>query len=111
MIKRIGLFEFKEYFRKYDGDNSFSEAGLEALFYHLEAIHGCEYELDVVDLCCNFDEFETIEEVHNNYKLILPYWFESWENTDYGEQLEIVDISLPNKDIIPVGTEGFIISV
>jgi hypothetical protein len=54
-MKTIVYFsEFCDYFRKIRPDN-FSYEGLRVLFDYLEEID-CDFELDVIGLCCDFAE-------------------------------------------------------
>ncbi|MEG1506941.1 MAG: hypothetical protein RR478_05550 [Bacilli bacterium] len=69
MKKIISLDEFKESFKEMGRGNQFSNDGLEALYCYLldcEAIYKCEIELDVIDLCCNFTEYENLDELKND---------------------------------------------
>jgi hypothetical protein len=50
--------------------DNFSRRGLVALFDYLEDYEestGEELELDVIALCCEFSEFENLEEFQENY--------------------------------------------
>ena len=50
--------------------DNFSRRGLVALFDYLEDYEestGEELELDVISLCCEFSEFENLEEFQENY--------------------------------------------
>ena len=63
---------FKQRFENYDrvgeGKN-FSYAGLSALFEYLDEVSDEEnpYKLDVIALCCEFSEYDSIEEYLNDY--------------------------------------------
>lgn len=53
--------------------NDFSYQGLKALFSYLENLEqdsGSEIELDVIALCCEYTEYEDLEDYNNNYKLV-----------------------------------------
>ena len=59
IIKKIGLYEFREAFSYCDRKDNFSYAGLEVLFDHLEEVSDCcniNIELDVIALCCEYTE-------------------------------------------------------
>lgn len=50
--------------------NAFSDTGLSALFNYLEELEKDstqELELDVIALCCEFTEFENLEEFQSEY--------------------------------------------
>jgi len=69
IIKTVGFDEFKRDFdvRK----DNFSYYGLKVLYEHLENLSedmGKNIELDVIALCCEYTEFESIGEYNNDYE-------------------------------------------
>ena len=97
MIKRIGLNEFREEFNKMGRDNQFSYEGMEELFNYLEYFEEENeevYELDVIELCTNFAEYNTLEEF----------------NEDYGEDYEDIDDLACDVILIRVSQDSFIIN-
>lgn len=69
MKQSINLYAFQNAFDAARPDN-FSYAGLEALFDFLEEYEestGEELELDVIALCCDFSEYENLEEFQKAY--------------------------------------------
>ena len=60
MYITINVYEFRDAFHRMDRGNQFSYEGLEVLFDYLEELEHCEepLELDVIVLCCDFDEDE-----------------------------------------------------
>ena len=70
MKKTINLHEFRNEFDEYGRSENFSYKGLEVLFDHLEDLGddlGEEIELDVIAICCEFTEYENLEELQQNY--------------------------------------------
>jgi hypothetical protein len=70
MKKTIDLKDFKREFEVCGRDNQFSEKGSEALFNYLEDLENEtyeEYELDVIALCCDFTEYESLEEYNKEH--------------------------------------------
>jgi hypothetical protein len=62
MYRRINETDFIDAFRAYGRDNQFSYDGLCALFNYLEDFEkdtGEEIEPDVIELCCNFSEYNS----------------------------------------------------
>ena len=63
MKQTINKSQFADAFKSAGRQDQFSYAGLNALFDELEAITenvtGEEYELDVIELCCEFSEHES----------------------------------------------------
>jgi hypothetical protein len=71
MIKRITLQDFRNEFKRYNRDN-FSYKGLEVLFDYLEGLEDDmqePIELDVIGLCCDYSEYETLEDVQKDYNV------------------------------------------
>jgi hypothetical protein len=69
MKTTVNEHEFKEAFRRIRPDN-FSHAGLTALFDYLEDLEndmGEEMELDVIALCCDYAEHESLTGFANEY--------------------------------------------
>ena len=67
MKQEINEYEFVESFDKMNRSANFSRAGRFALFEYLEEVYGDDYELDVIALCCSFDEYENLEEYNEAY--------------------------------------------
>ena len=64
MKQNVNLHDFMGAFNSIRSEN-FSYDGLEALFTYLEEIEedrGSEMELDVIAICCDFTEYENVEE-------------------------------------------------
>lgn len=69
MYKSINEYQFTEEFKRIR-PNQFSYEGLKSLFNYLEEYEestGESIELDVIGLCCDFSEYETLEEFQNEY--------------------------------------------
>ena len=70
MKENVNFYRFEDAFRKMDRNNNFSYAGKQALFDYLERLEedtGKEEELDIIDLCCRYTEYESIEELKKEY--------------------------------------------
>ena len=94
----INEYQFEQAFRDAGRGDNFSYAGLQALFEYLQSYEddgGEEIELDVIALCCEFTEYEDIEDFQSTY------------GTEY-ETLEDIEYQTI---VIPIaGTDGFIIA-
>jgi len=66
MKKTIDLWDFREEFLQMGRGDQFSYDGLEALYDFLEENYD-DYELDVIELCCMFTEYEGMEEFWEDY--------------------------------------------
>jgi hypothetical protein len=69
MKTTISLYDFRDAFYQANRGTQFSYDGLKVLFEYLEEYEescGVEVELDVIGLCCDFNE-STLEEIAENY--------------------------------------------
>lgn len=70
MITTVNKYEFVDAFNKMGRGEQFSHFGLIALFNYLEMleddmIYPNVIELDVVALCCEYSEYENLEDYQN----------------------------------------------
>lgn len=97
MKKTLSINEFREEFGDYGRGDQFSYEGLEALYEELmefEEASGEEMELDVIAICCEFTEYDDIEEFRSNY----------------GEEFETIDDVCERTMVIQIpNSDGFII--
>jgi hypothetical protein len=66
MIKTITEWDFVNAFDKMDRSENFSVAGRKALFDFLEEVNP-DMELDPIAICCEFSEYEDINELKGDY--------------------------------------------
>ena len=96
MKKTINVYQFQDAFVDYGRKDNFSYEGLEALFEYLTEIEddtGNEFELDVIGLCCDYTEYERIDEFNSDY------------GKEYGSMNEIDDTI-----VIPINDKSFIVA-
>ena len=102
MIKTINQYDFIDAFRKMGRENNFSYNGLVALYEYLEMLGddlGQPIELDVIALCCEYAEYDNLEEFQADYG-------REFSNIDKRFKYSIEDTTT----MIPIeGTDGFII--
>ena len=70
MKQTVSLYEFTNAFHGTQYENNFTYEGLKALYTYLDELEeetGEELELDIVALCCDFSEYESLEEFRENY--------------------------------------------
>ena len=70
MKQAISMYDFERAFVDMNRKDNFSYLGKKALFEYLEDWEesiGEEIELDVIALCCEFTEYEDLDEFHSNY--------------------------------------------
>lgn len=87
MKTSINFSAFCDAFREMDRNENFSYAGKRALFDYLEQYEedcGCEVELDVIALCCEYYEND-LDSIINDYQIDVS------EAEDDDEKVEIVE--------------------
>ncbi len=70
MKQTINFSQFCDAFKDMNGDNNLTYDGKRALYDYLEEYEdatGEEVELDVIALCCEYTEYENLEELQENY--------------------------------------------
>ena len=70
MKKTVWENEFIDAFEEMGRGNNFSYEGKKALYNYLEDYEeqtGEEIELDIIAICCEYTEYENIEEFNDNY--------------------------------------------
>lgn len=74
MKEQINFSTFCDRFKSMDRDNQFSYEGKEALFNYLETYEEDtkqEIELDIIALCCEYNEYKDLNEYLQDYKTDL----------------------------------------
>ena len=90
MKTSVGKWDFQDAFRQAGRQDNFSDAGLDALFDYFEELEndcGIEIELDVVAICCEYTEYENLEEFQENYGTD----YETIEDIEYNTQVIMID--------------------
>ena len=104
MKTTVTFCDFCDAFRKFDRNDTFSYDGKKALFDYLEEVEqstGEEIELDVIALCCDYDENYT-DDIVANYRIDV-------DGMDDEEKLEAVREYLQdNTALIGETKNGFI---
>ena len=96
MKQSVNMYDFEREFKRFERNN-FSYDGLKALFEYLEEYEegtGEEVELDVIALCCEYMEYDSLNEYNRDY------------DTKYSE----IDAIQDDTTLIKIdGGDGFII--
>ena len=95
MFQQINEYDFIKAFEQVRPDN-FSRAGLSALYDYFEQLEediGNPIELDVIAICCEYSEYESLEEFQK----------------DYGDDYQSIDEIEQVTTVIPIDDDGFII--
>ena len=70
LIKRVYFNDFIEEFEKHGRENQFSYEGKKALFEYLNQLSddiGEPIELDIIGICCDFTEYDNLQEFNDDY--------------------------------------------
>ena len=70
LVKTVSFSDFLEEFKNYGREDQFSYEGKKALYDYLNDLSediGENIELDIIGLCCDFTEYNSIEEFLNDY--------------------------------------------
>lgn len=70
MYQSVNFSSFTDAFARMDRKDNFSYEGLEALFNYLEELEedmGKRIKLDVIDLCCEYNEITVDEDYYDDY--------------------------------------------
>ena len=92
----LNFYGFERAFQRYGRGEQFSYDGLQALFEWLEDLEsdiGEEQELDVIGLCCEYCEYDSLKEFQN----------------EYGKEYETIEDVENDTIVIPIDKESFII--
>ena len=72
MKETVTVYRFRDAFKQSDTyKNNFSYEGLYALFEYFEQLEddiGEEIELDVVAICCDYTEYDNLNDFNDDYK-------------------------------------------
>ena len=94
MKQTVYQSDFRDAFIRSGRKENFSYSGLNALYEYLTVLEddtGVEQELDVIGLCCEWTEYESIEEFNHDY------------NKEYSSMNQIDDTI-----IIPINSDRFL---
>lgn len=70
MKQTVNVYDFRKAFFDYDRGDNFSLLALTALFEYLEQLEediGEEMDLDVIALCCDFTEWDSVYDYNSYY--------------------------------------------
>jgi hypothetical protein len=107
MKTTVSNHDFIEAFRQYDRLDNFSFEALDLLFAYFEEYEestGEEIELDVVSICCDFNESDA-DDIITNYSIDV-------EGMDDDEKIEAVrDYLQDNTTLVGETASGFVYAV
>ena len=105
MKTTLSLYDFRDAFHKAGRADQFSYAGLALLFEYLEQYEtdtGSEYDLDVIELCCEFAESDW-QTIAADYRIEI----DENENEDEQEQ-QVIDYLTDEGVFVGISTDGIV---
>lgn len=108
MKEKITFNVFCDRFQQMNRNDNFTYEGKRALFEYLESYEedtGQQVELDIIALCCEYSEYEDLDEYLQNYNTDINK--EDFEEEEFKEEVfkEIQD----KTTLIKINDEAFII--
>ena len=67
MKQTINYYDFVDAFKRMGRDDQFSRVALTALFEYLEDEYDGDYDLDVIALCCEWNEYCDVVDINMDY--------------------------------------------
>jgi hypothetical protein len=101
MKRTINVYEFRDAFRDMGRSDNFSYEGLGVLFEYFEQLEeDCEteIELDVISICCEYNEY-TIDEFFEQYDIDMDQFDDERDAIDWylsGEGSAVGWVSIPD---------------
>lgn len=99
LTKEVTFYDFLEEFKNHGREDQFSYEGKKAIFDYLEELSediGQPIELDIVGICCDFTEYDSIKDFINDYSYSI------------GDAKSTEDIEYYTT-VIPIDNQSFII--
>jgi len=100
LVKTVSFSDFLEEFKNHGREDQFSYEGKKALFDYLEELSedlGEHIELDVIGICCDYTEYDSIEDFVNDYSYTI------------GEDIDDIEDIRDHTTVIPIDDKSFII--
>lgn len=98
MIKSINnYYDFIKEFENYGRGNQFTSYGFKALYEFLEEVN-YRFELDVIGLCVEFTQYESIKEAVNDYAYLMDKVNNNTSDDELMEALQYFTTVIPCYD-------------
>ena len=97
MVKTINEYDFSKAFHNMGRGEQFSPCGLSALFEYFEMLEQDQMQpikLDVIAICCEYSEYDSLAEFQ----------------ADYGSEYESLDDIREQTEVIEINDDSFIIA-
>lgn len=100
LVKTVNFNDFLEEFENHGRENQFSYEGKKALFDYLNDLSedlGEPIELDIIGICCDYTEYDSLEEFINDYGYTI------------GKDINDIEDIQDYTTVIPIDSQSFII--
>lgn len=94
LVKKVSFNDFLEEFKKHGRNEQFSYQAKKALFNYLNELGedlGESIELDIIGICCDFTEYDNLEEFNMDYSYSIGYDIEDIEDIEYYTTVILID--------------------
>lgn len=84
-------YQLGELFKECGRGDQFSYSGFDALYNYLDDLSddiGEDFKVDVIALCCDFTEYESYEDLYNEYSYSYNEESESWDDINQNDFIE-----------------------
>ena len=84
-------YQLEQLFRECGRENHFSYEGFNALYDYLDEYSdevGEDFKVDVIAICCDFTEYESWEDLYNNYSYSYNNESETFEELEKNNGLD-----------------------
>ena len=108
MIQTVSFDDFVDEFQRMGRGEQFTYAGLRALFDHIQTWEeqtGKQYELNVIDVCCDWEEYSAEE-----FLIQFGDWLERYPSEGDADFAERVADAVNNIRAVIRGDETYIVS-
>ncbi len=101
LVKNVTFYDFLEEFKNHGRENQFSYEGKKALYDYLEQLSedlGESIELDIIGICCDYTEYDSLEQFIDDYGYTI------------GEDIDNIEDIRDYTTVIPINSrQSFII--
>ena len=114
-------YQLEQLFRECGRENYFSYEGFNALYDYLNEYSdevGEDFKVDVIAICCDFTEYESWEDLYNNYSYSYNNESETFEELEKNNGLDdfkkwvqdrttVIEITNYKNDIVGIIIQNF----
>ena len=114
-------YQLEQLFRECGRENHFSYEGFYALYDYLNEYSdevGEDFKVDVIAICCDFTEYESWEELYNNYSYSYNNESETFEELEENNGLDdfkewvqdrttVIEVTNYKNDIVGIIIQNF----